>query len=127
MEFNDSNYPHFGAKLISFDKKGFTVGENGHAKTEILNFELDSNGEVKGHWTDIGINYLSVQYIYAYGALAIESTIYLFGGLSDGDEINRVVLFQNNNYTDIGTINIKRRAHEVIQINHLVYIIGGAG
>ena len=60
IEFNDSNYPHYWAKLISFDKKGFTVGGIDHAKTEILNFELDANGEAKGYWTDIRINYPNV-------------------------------------------------------------------
>ena len=130
IEFNDyySNYPHRFAKLIYFDNRGFTVGSwSDHAKTEILNFELDANGQVKGYWTDIEVNYPNVQYIYGYAALAIESTIYLFGGWSDGRDLNRVVLFENNKYTDIATINQKRDGHEVIQIGHLVYNVGGYG
>ena len=134
IEFNYANYPHRLSKLTSFDKRGFTVGSWGeiydemHAKTEILNFELDANQQVKGYWTEIGIDYPSVQYISSYAALAIESTIYLFGGYdSDDGDSNRVVSFENNKYTDIGRFNQTRRSHGVIQINNLVYIVGGDG
>ena len=75
---------------------------------------------INGKWTDIGVDYPAVQYIEDYAALAIQSSVYLFGGLTGTGYIDRVVVFENNNYEDIGKLNEGRSEHEVIQIGPFV-------
>ena len=96
IEFNDSNHPHYGAKIVSVDNAGYTVGGTDNAKTEILNFGPSVNG-IMGTWSDIEVVYPNVQYIYDYAALTIESSVYLYGGFN-GYYGDRVVFFENNNF-----------------------------
>ena len=122
--FNSSNHPHNSVKLVFVNNKGYTVGGTDNTKTEILNFDTTLN-DITGEWIDIAVFYPSGQNIYDYAALAIESTVYLFGGRTDGYNIDRVVVFKNNEYNEIGKFQQGRYAHQVIQIGILVYIIGG--
>ena len=96
IEFNDSNHSHYGAKIVSVDNAGYTVGGTDNAKTEILNFQPSVNG-IMGTWSDIEVVYPNVQYIYDYAALTIESSVYLYGGFN-GYYGDRVVVFENNNF-----------------------------
>ena len=130
IEFNDSNHPHYEAKLVSYGQQGFTVGSSDHAKTEILNFDrlnFSDNNEIIGTWTDINVDYPNAVYIRYYAALMIHSSIYLFGGVIDGYPSDRVVSFNNNTYNQVGKLNQRRYGHEVIQITNIVYLLGGVG
>ena len=130
LEFSTSNYAHSSAKLVSFNEQGFTVGSSGsgaHAKTEVLNFQLDTNGDIIPSWT-IKPDYPNAQSIYFYAAVAIQSSVYLFGGLTVGfDSSDRVVVFENNDYEDVGYLKFARYGHEIIQVGDIIYIIGGIG
>ena len=55
--------------------------------------------------------------------MAIRSAVYLFGGNNDGLSSNRVVVFENYIYKDIGTFSQRRLGHSVIQVDNFVYII----
>ena len=89
---------------------------------------MNTNGEVNGIWIDPEVDFPNVPYISDYAALAINSYVYVFGGIySLYDRSDRVVLFHNNNYKDIGIMIERRYGHEVIQTGHSVFIIGGYG
>ena len=134
IKFNDSHHPHYAAKLVYNGERGFTVGhfdypncDACHAKTEILNFDILDNNKIIGTWADINVDFPNAQYIRQYAALAVNSSIYLFGGHIDGYSSDRIVVFENNNYEKVGTLNQRRYGHEVIRVGDIAYLIGGAG
>ena len=53
--------------------------------------------------------------------------MYVFGGSTDIGTSNRVVVFENNNYKDIGNLKQRRLGHDVIRIGLFIYVIGGWG
>ena len=80
VKFNYANYRHSHAKVVNVNGEGFTLGNYlDHAETEILKFKSIIDDEIIGEWTHIQVKYSGVRFIHDYAALAIKTSVYLFG------------------------------------------------
>ena len=120
---------HYKVRIINLKQQLFVVGNSGsenegdrsNGKTEILDIKNEK-------WIEKA-DFLNNSSIYFYSALSWHNSVYIFGGIIiENDrpfESDKVVAFTEDEYNIIGYLLKSRSRHEVIQVNEIIYIIGG--
>jgi len=129
----NSNYYHRHTSLGTYDGWPITVGDtdgrgglNGGNKTEILTFNIHSDGAFE--WTEFAEFPFAAEQahrIYQYAMVSMETSVVIFGGTTNKD-IAGVYEFQNGKWHMLGNHNTVRRGHAAVYYEGINMIIGGA-
>ena len=114
----DSLYSHRWTQIVNLDNNLFVTGSwnpNSY-KTEIFQFSTQTwveKADYPGH------------VISDYAAIALSSSVYIFGGYYNAAAVSRVARFERNAWSIVGQMQGGRRGHQVVDRGDYIFIVGG--